>query len=134
MNQNLAVSSSPNLNTFPKLLDDLVSRVGEDSAIREKDLGIWQSWTWREFQEEARIIANSLAENGFSRGDKLAVIGDNRPELYFGIMATQMLGGVPVALGLHFLGGHKSSIFALSELRPAPSCRSRGGGVVSRIR
>ncbi len=98
MNQNLAVSSSPNLNTFPKLLDDLVSRVGEDSAIREKDLGIWQSWTWREFQEEARIIANSLAENGFSRGDKLAIIGDNRPELYFGIMATQMLGGVPVPI------------------------------------
>ena len=98
MNQNLDVSSKEKLNTFPKLLDDLASRVGEIVAIREKDLGIWQSWTWREYQEEARVIANSLAKCGFNRGDKLAIIGDNRPELYFGIMATQMLGGVPVPI------------------------------------
>ena len=48
--------------------------------------------------EESQDIANCLAASGFIRGDKLAIIGDNRPELYFGIMATQILGGIPVPI------------------------------------
>jgi long-chain acyl-CoA synthetase len=98
MIQKLETSGSTTLDTFPKLLDDLVRHLGDSVAIREKNFGIWQSWTWREYMEEARAMANNLAKCGFNRGDKLAIIGDNRPELYFGIMATQMLGGVPVPI------------------------------------
>ena len=89
---------NPSMDTFPKLLQGLVARKPEDISIREKDLGIWQSWTWREYMEEASAVANSLAKSGFNRGDKVAIIGDNRPELYFGIMASQMLGGVPILM------------------------------------
>ena len=78
--------------TFPKLLACLAASGGNRTAIREKDFGIWQSWTWREYLIEARSLAGGLAECGFQRGDKVAIIGDNRPELYFGIMAAQMLG------------------------------------------
>ena len=86
------------LRTFPKLLACLAASRGNRTAIREKDFGIWQSWTWQEYLIEARSLAGGLAECGLHRGDKVAIIGDNRPELYFGIMATQMLGGVPVPM------------------------------------
>jgi long-chain acyl-CoA synthetase len=71
---------------------------GERPAIREKDLGIWQTWTWREFADEVRALACGLAEQGFKRGEHLALIGDNRPRIYAGICAVQCLGGIPVPL------------------------------------
>ncbi|MEE2694105.1 MAG: AMP-binding protein [Pseudomonadota bacterium] len=86
------------LRTFPKLLVRLAASRGNEIAIREKDFGIWQSWTWRDYLIEARSLAGGLADCGFERGDKVAIIGDNRPELYFGIMATQIIGGVPVPM------------------------------------
>ena len=42
-------------DTFPKLLMERVARTGGEHAIREKNLGIWQSWTWREVHEEVKI-------------------------------------------------------------------------------
>ncbi|MFN0040980.1 MAG: AMP-binding protein [Burkholderiales bacterium] len=66
--------------------------------MREKDLGIWQSWTWREYADEVRFLSCGLAELGFRRGMNLAIIGDNRPRLYWSFAAAQSLGGVPVPL------------------------------------
>ena len=117
MLQKLETSGSTTLNTFPKLLDDMVRQRGEKVAIREKNFGIWQSWTWREYMEEARAIANGLAKCGFNRGDKLAIIGDNRPELYFGIMATQMLGGVPVPIYQDSIADEMVYILDHAEIR-----------------
>ncbi|MBK8907798.1 MAG: AMP-binding protein [Rhodospirillales bacterium] len=85
-------------DTFPKLLLENARVRGSREAIREKDYGIWQSWTWAEVADEARALACGLAALGFTRGDKLAVIGDNRPQLYWSIVATQAIGGVPVPL------------------------------------
>ena len=67
-------------------------------AIREKHRGIWQSFTWAEYYREVRDFALGLAAYGFRRGDKLAVIGDNRPRLYWAQLAAQSLGGVAVAM------------------------------------
>jgi long-chain acyl-CoA synthetase len=67
-------------------------------ATREKDLGIWQSWTWREVAQQVRALACGLAAKGFRRGDHLAIIGDNRPRLYWSMLAAQSLGGVPVPM------------------------------------
>ncbi len=66
--------------------------------MREKDLGIWQSWTWSEAASNVRALACGLAAMGFKRGDNLAIIGDNRPQLYWAMTAAQALGGVPVPL------------------------------------
>ncbi|HEX4858705.1 MAG TPA: AMP-binding protein [Usitatibacteraceae bacterium] len=84
------------LTTFPQLLQKHVRERGEAIAIREKDLGIWQSWTWREADVQIRGIAAGLAARGFKRGDHLAIIGENRPRLYWALTAAQLLGGVPV--------------------------------------
>jgi len=105
------------MDTFTKLLHGLVARKPEDISIREKDLGIWQSWTWREYMEEASAVANSLAKSGFNRGDKVAIIGDNRPELYFGIMASQMLGGVPVPIYQDSIADEMVYILEHAEVR-----------------
>jgi long-chain acyl-CoA synthetase len=67
-------------------------------AFREKYLGIWQSWTWAQVNDEVRALACGLAALGFQRGMNLAIIGDNRPRLYWSMLAAQCLGGVPVPL------------------------------------
>jgi len=91
-------SAATALDTFPKLLLNHAKVRGNKTAIREKDLGIWQSWTWSQVTEEVRALACGLAALGFKRGDKLAIVGDNRPRLYWSMVAAQCLGGVPVPL------------------------------------
>ena len=86
------------LDTFPRLILHHAMVRGDRPAIREKDLGIWQTWTWSEVAVEVRALACGLAELGFRRGDNLAIIGDNRPRLYWAMAAAQCLGGVPVPL------------------------------------
>jgi long-chain acyl-CoA synthetase len=88
----------PEDDTLPKLVRRNAARSPRTVAIREKDYGIWQAYTWRDYYEQARLIALGLAALGFSRGDKVAIIGDNRPQLYWSVAATQALGGVPVPL------------------------------------
>src|SRR2546427_6710083 len=80
--------------TFPKLARANAARMPDRVAIREKDYGIWQSTTWGDYLAQARAIALGLASLGFRRGDKVAIVGDNRPQLYWAVLATQALGGV----------------------------------------
>jgi long-chain acyl-CoA synthetase len=84
--------------TFPRLLLQHAQTRPNHPAFREKDLGIWQTWTWAEAYAEVRALACGLAALGFKRGMNLAIIGDNRPRLYWAMTAVQCLGGVPVPL------------------------------------
>jgi len=86
------------LDTFPRLLLQHAQHRGERPATREKDLGIWQTWTWAQVAENVRALACGLAAQGFRRGMHLAIIGDNRPRLYWSMAAAQALGGVPVPM------------------------------------
>ncbi|HEY9532067.1 MAG TPA: AMP-binding protein [Burkholderiales bacterium] len=86
------------LDTFPKLLMHHARVRGDRPAIREKDLGIWQTWTWREFADEVRALACALAAQGLRRGGHVALVSDNRPRLYAAMCAVQCMGGVPVPL------------------------------------
>ncbi|MGF1608928.1 MAG: AMP-binding protein [Kiloniellales bacterium] len=83
-------------DTFPKLLLRHARERGDRPAVREKDYGIWQSWSWAEVADEARALACGLAAMGLQRGDKVAIIGDNRPRLYWTMVAAQSIGAVPV--------------------------------------
>jgi len=85
-------------DTLPALLFKNAEVRGKKTAIREKDLGIWQSWTWSQVSTEVAYLACGLAAKGFSRGNNLAIIGDNRPRLYWSFAASQTLGGIPVPL------------------------------------
>jgi long-chain acyl-CoA synthetase len=94
----MAPADPGTLDTFPKLLMHHARVRGDRPAIREKDLGIWQTWTWREFAEEVRSLARALAAEGLRRGGHVALVSDNRPRLYAAMCAVQCLGGVPVPL------------------------------------
>ena len=85
-------------DTIPKLMLYHSKQRGQSPANRQKELGIWKSWTWAEVADEVNRLACGLASLGFQRGDKLAVIGNNRPRLYWSMVATQVLGGIPVPL------------------------------------
>ena len=85
-------------DTFPKLLMEQAQKRPDGVFLREKDYGIWQSWTWQRSALEARNLALGLAALDFKREDKVAIIGDNRPVLYLAAAAAQSLGGVPVPI------------------------------------
>ncbi len=82
--------------TLPKLLQKNARDMRDRPAIREKDRGIWQTHTWGQYHDNVRDLAHGLAALGFKRGDKLSVIGDNRPRLYWAQVAAQTLGGLSV--------------------------------------
>ncbi len=85
-------------DTFPRLLLKHASERPDAPALREKYLGIWQTWSWAKTAAEVRAMASGLAALGFKRGDNLAIIGDNRPRLYMAFAAAQSLGGVAVPM------------------------------------
>jgi long-chain acyl-CoA synthetase len=86
------------LDTFPKLLMHHAQVRGALPAIREKDLGIWQTWSWKRFADEVRVLAAGLYADGLRRGAHVALVSDNRPRLYAMMCAVQCLGAVPVPL------------------------------------
>jgi long-chain acyl-CoA synthetase len=69
---------------------------GARVAMREKEYGIWQSYTWAQCRDRVHALATGFTQLGFGRGDRLAIVGDNRPELYWALLAAQTLGGIPV--------------------------------------
>ena len=83
-------------DTFPKLIARNARTWADRTAMREKDFGIWQSWTWADVYDEVRALALGLREMGLERGDKIAIIGHNRPRLYWTFAAAQSLGAIPV--------------------------------------
>jgi long-chain acyl-CoA synthetase len=84
------------LDTFPKFLLRNAEQFGSRPAMRHKDFGIWQTWTWADMLAEVRGFSIGLQALGLKRGDKVAVVGSNRPRLYWSFVAVQALGGVPV--------------------------------------
>ena len=82
--------------TLARLLQKTVRDLRDRPAIREKDRGIWQTWTWGQYYDQVRDFALGLAALGFKRGERLSVIGDNRPRLYWAQVAAHALGGVSV--------------------------------------
>jgi len=84
--------------TFPRLLLVHAAARPDRPALREKQLGIWQTWTWDRLKQEVAAIAAGLSAQGFQRGEHLAIVGENRPRLYAAMIAAQSLGGIPVPL------------------------------------
>ncbi|MBN9340443.1 MAG: AMP-binding protein [Comamonadaceae bacterium] len=84
--------------TFPHLLLKHAAERPDAPALREKEYGIWQTWSWSDTARTVRHMACGLAALGLQRGQNLALISDNRPHLYMGFVAAQALGAVPVPL------------------------------------
>ena len=107
---------------MPKLLLRNAKRFATRPAYREKDLGIWQTWTWSQVLDEVRAFAIGLYILGLKRGETVAIIGDNRPQLYWSLAAVQSLGAIPVpvyqdsvAAEMVFVLSHAEIAFAVVE-------------------
>lgn len=95
---NLNTSATGDLVSIPHLLERNAKLKGNLPAYREKEFGIWQSWTWSEASLEIENFALGLMDLGVKKGDFVAIIGRNRPSMYWGMVAVQMLNAVPVPL------------------------------------
>ena len=124
--------------TLPKLLAHNARDQGNRPAIRAKELGIWRVWSWARVLDEVRAIAAGLAALGVARGARVAVIGDNRPQLYWSMCAAQMLGAVAVpiyqeanAAEMGFVIDHAEVDLAIAEdqeqVDKLLAIRARGG-------
>ncbi len=95
---------------------------GNRVALREKDYGIWQEYSWADCARHVAEMALGLAASGFQPGDALLILGDNRPRLYFGILAAQLLRGIPcpmypdaIPAELAYVARRVNARFALAE-------------------
>jgi long-chain acyl-CoA synthetase len=104
------------LDTLPKLLIHNAGAIGSRPAMRHKDLGIWQAWTWAQMLEEVRAFSIGLAELGLKRGDKFTIIGSNRPRLYWAMCAGQALGAVPVPVYADAVADEMAFVLAHAEV------------------
>ena len=84
--------------TLPKLLVRNAQRFGDRTALREKEFGIWRPISWAAYLDAVREFSLGLASLGVRRGDKVAIIGDNRPEWVMSELAAQAAGGASVGL------------------------------------
>ena len=122
MTTGMADSGTEARDTFPKLLAERARTRAHRPAYREKEYGISQTYSWAHVAAQVRLLAAGLADLGFRRGDRLIVVGDNRPRLYWSMCAAQSLGGVPVPVyqdsvadELAYVVEHGGARFALAE-------------------
>ena len=109
-------------DTFPKMLKFNYEHYAKEIAMRYKKFGIWQTYSWEDYYLNVKYLALGLLSLGFKRGDKLAIIGDNSPEWYFGELAAQANGGVSVGMysdltppEIEYIVNHSEAKFALVE-------------------
>ncbi len=110
------------IKTMPGLLRENALRYGASKvAIREKEFGIWQSVTWKEYYENVRDFALGLHKLGFKPGDKLSYAGDNRPEGLYSELAVQSLRGAVVGIypdshldQVEYIINHSDSVFVVA--------------------
>jgi long-chain acyl-CoA synthetase len=110
-------------DTLPKLLCERAAQYGRTKvALREKEFGIWQEFTWEEYLTRVRDFSQGLVSLGLVPGDKVAIIGDNRPEWVMAELAAQAAGGVSVGLyqdavvkEVTYVIGHSDARFIVAE-------------------
>ncbi|MCX5860725.1 MAG: AMP-binding protein [Deltaproteobacteria bacterium] len=109
--------------TLPHLLCENALKYGRAKvALREKEFGIWQSVTWEEYLGCVQELALGLVALGYKQGDKLAILGDNRPEWLYSELAIQSLGGAAVGIfpdshldQVRYIIDHSDAVFMVVE-------------------
>ena len=116
-------TTNPKAGTLPALLKNNAARFGDTKvALREKEFGIWQSVSWQEYYNNIKFLSLGLLALGCEKGDKLSVIGDNRPEWLYSELAIQALGGAVVGIfpdshpeQVQYIINHSDSVFVMVE-------------------
>jgi long-chain acyl-CoA synthetase len=112
-----AAGADAQADTFPKLLVRNAHLFADRPALRHKDLGIWQTWTWAQLYDEVRAYAVGLSRLGLKRGDAIAIVGSNRPKIYSSVMAAQVLGAIPVPVYADAVANELAYVLAHAEVK-----------------
>jgi len=107
--------------TIPQYLVLNASRFSDRPAMRHKDMGIWQSWSWQQVLEEICVYSLGLNELGLKPGDKVAIVGQNKPWLYWTFCAVQSLGGIPVPVYADSVAEEMAYVLKHAEIKYAVS-------------
>lgn len=85
-------------DTLPRLLIGHAERHPQRSALRRKHLGLWRKITWRQETDQVKAVAGYLLSLGLERGDRVSLLGENRPEWLIADLAIQATGAVSAAI------------------------------------
>jgi long-chain acyl-CoA synthetase len=86
-------------NTLPKLLKKNAEKYGDQRiAMRVKDRGVWQRFTWKDYYENVKYFSLGLLSLGMKRGDKVSILGENKPEIFWAELGIQAVGGTMVGI------------------------------------
>ncbi len=103
-------------------LQQVQSNDDKNVALRQKEFGIWQEYTWPESYEQVRSFALGLLELGVKRGDHLCSIGDNDRQYLWGFLAMQAIGTAGVGMytdaipkEMEYVINHSDSVVALAK-------------------
>ncbi|MEW6487276.1 MAG: long-chain fatty acid--CoA ligase [Thermodesulfobacteriota bacterium] len=110
-------------DTLPKLLRHNAMKYGDGKvALREKEFGIWQPFTWKEYYEHVKYFCLGLVSMGLEKGDTISIIGDNRPEWVYAELAAQCAGAVGIGIyqdsilkEVSYIINHAASKFIVAE-------------------
>jgi len=90
---------SSNLDTLPKLLKNNYLKHGDRKrAMRVKQRGIWQHYTWKDYYQKVKWLSLGLISLGMEPGDKVAILGENKPQWYWAELAVQSARGTVIGI------------------------------------
>lgn len=111
------------LDTLPKQFMDKVRRYGANKvALRQKELGIWQEFTWQDSFEEVRALCLGLVSLGLERGDRVCIVGDNDRQHLWADLAVMAAGATTVGIftdaipsEIEYVAAHSESVLAFAK-------------------
>src|ERR1700749_1966757 len=104
-------------DTYPKLLRLNAKEHGGEIALREKDFGLWRTFTWNDYQSRVHDFALGMVELGLGRDDVIGIIGDNRPDWVAAEVATHAIGGLSLGLYRDMLDEEAAYLLNYGEAR-----------------
>ncbi len=104
-------------DTFPKLLLHNAERWPGEVAMREKEFGIWNEFTWADYRDRVREISLGLLALGVQRGDVISTIGKNRPEMVWGELAAHAVGGMSLGIYADALNDEVAYLIDYAQVR-----------------
>jgi len=109
-------------NTVPRLFWGRVKEWADQTAMREKEYGLWKDISWRTYGEKAKYVALAMVDMGLEKGDRVAIISENNPEWLYGDMGTLAAGGVTVGIyptdspsQVEYVMAHSGAKFYIAE-------------------
>src|ERR1700761_9557865 len=104
-------------DTYPKLLRLNAREHGSEIALREKDFGLWRTFTWSDYQTRVHYFALGMVELGLGRDDVIGIIGDNRPDWVSAEIAAHAIGAMSLGLYRDVLEDEAAYLLTYGEAR-----------------